>query len=47
LESDSSEAKVPTNEEDWNGELAPEWEEAKDIGIEAEVEWEDVINIDD
>lgn len=46
-ESDSSEAKVPTNEEDWNGELAPEWEEAKDIGIEAEVEWEDVINIDD
>ena len=33
--------------EDWSGELDEQWEQPKDIGIQADVEWEDVINIDD
>ena len=34
-------------EEDWDGALDNDWETPKDIGIKAEVEWEDVINIED
>jgi hypothetical protein len=33
--------------DDWNEHLDSDWEKPKDIGIQAEVEWEDVINIDD
>lgn len=35
------------NDEDWDGALDNNWETPKDIGIKAEVEWEDVINIED
>lgn len=34
-------------EEDWDGALDNDWETPKDIGIKAEVEWDDVINIED
>jgi hypothetical protein len=36
-----------TKEEDWEGALDNDWETPKDVGIKAEVEWEDVINIED
>ena len=38
---------APTNEEDWDGELNNDWDAPKDIGLQAEVEWEDVITIED
>jgi hypothetical protein len=41
-------SKVSTNNaEEWGGALDTDWEEPKDIGLKAEVEWEDVINIED
>ena len=36
-----------TKEEDWEGALDNDWETPKDGGIKAEVEWEDVIDIED
>ena len=35
------------NQEDWDGDLNKDWGAPKDIGLEAEVEWEDVITIED
>ena len=43
LSEEGNEAK----DEDWDGALDNDWETPKDIGIKAEVEWEDVINIED
>ena len=40
-------SSAPTNEEDWDGDLNNDWDAPKDIGLQAEVEWEDVITIDD
>jgi hypothetical protein len=34
-------------EDNWNEHLDGDWEKPKDIGLKADVEWEDVINIDD
>ena len=45
--SDLSEDGNETKEEDWDGALDNDWETPKDIGINADVEWEDVINIED
>lgn len=45
--SDLSEDGNGTKEEDWDGALDNDWETPKDIGINADVEWEDVINIED
>ena len=45
--SDLSEDGNGTKEEDWDGALDNDWETPKDIGIKADVEWEDVINIED
>jgi hypothetical protein len=45
--SDLSEEGNEAKEEDWDGALDNDWETPKDIGIKAEVEWEDVINIED
>ena len=42
-----SEAGNQIEEEDWDGALDNDWETPKDIGIKAEVEWDDVINIED
>jgi len=33
--------------DNWNEHLDGDWEKPKDIGLKADVEWEDVINIDD
>jgi hypothetical protein len=38
---------TPANQEDWDGDLNKDWDAPKDIGLEAEVEWEDVITIED
>jgi hypothetical protein len=38
---------APANQEDWDGDLNKDWDAPKDIGLEAEVEWEDVITIED
>jgi hypothetical protein len=40
-------SSAPTKEEDWDGDLNNDWDAPKDIGLQAEVEWEDVITIDD
>jgi hypothetical protein len=40
-------SSASTNDEDWDGDLNNDWDAPKDIGLQAEVEWEDVITIDD
>ena len=40
-------SSAPANQEDWDGDLNKDWDAPKDIGLEAEVEWEDVITIED
>ena len=44
-----TEPAPPTDEaeDNWNEHLDGDWEKPKDIGLKADVEWEDVINIDD
>jgi len=45
---DTVHLEEPENEqEDWRSELDNDWEKQQDVGLKAEVEWEEVITIED
>ena len=46
-ENEAEPSPATTGQEDWDGDLNKDWDAPKDIGLQAEVEWEDVINIED
>ncbi|MDG1559375.1 MAG: hypothetical protein P8R03_07640, partial [Candidatus Poseidoniaceae archaeon] len=46
-ENEAEPSPAATGQEDWDGDLNKDWDAPKDIGLQAEVEWEDVINIED
>ena len=46
-ENDTEPSPAPAGQDDWDGDLNHDWDAPKDIGLQAEVEWEDVINIED
>ena len=46
-ENDTEPSPATAGQDDWDGDLNNDWDAPKDIGLQAEVEWDDVINIED